>query len=201
MAFVTPYVAVFVAFVIYPIGYGLWLGSDPASYRALFSDPVYPRTVVNTLLYLLFGAPDLSFTQFMVETLSVVMFALVMVWLRVDGHQRRAMRVAIRDALLAALCGFAILLLLLKILERPLDGRLGAFFADHAATLAHGRNIVNVILVDFRGLDTLGEISVVMAAGVAVLALLAGARAASPRIKLDAPPPPTAAPAEQQAAP
>src|SRR5262249_49417478 len=55
LAFVTPYVAVFVAFVIYPIGYGLWLGSDPASYRALFADPVYPRTVVNTLLYLLFG--------------------------------------------------------------------------------------------------------------------------------------------------
>src|SRR6201985_1817545 len=54
-AFVTPYVAIFVAFVIYPIGYGLWLGSDPASYRALFDDPVYPRTVVNTLLYLLFG--------------------------------------------------------------------------------------------------------------------------------------------------
>src|SRR5690349_25138474 len=55
LAFVTPYVAVFVAFVIYPIGYGLWLGSDPASYRALFGDPVYPRTVMNTLLYLLFG--------------------------------------------------------------------------------------------------------------------------------------------------
>ena len=50
LAFVTPYVAVFVAFVIYPIGYGLWLGSDPASYRALFGDPVYPRTVVNTLV-------------------------------------------------------------------------------------------------------------------------------------------------------
>src|SRR5260370_4303624 len=55
LAFGTPYVAIFVAFVIYPIGYGLWLGSDPASYRALFGDPVYPRTVVNTLLYLLFG--------------------------------------------------------------------------------------------------------------------------------------------------
>lgn len=55
LAFAAPYAAVFLAFVIYPIGYGLWLGSDPASYRALFSDPVYPRTVVNTLLYLLFG--------------------------------------------------------------------------------------------------------------------------------------------------
>jgi len=55
VAFATPYVAVFLAFVIYPVFYGLWLGSNPASYRALFADPVYPRTVVNTLLYLLFG--------------------------------------------------------------------------------------------------------------------------------------------------
>jgi multiple sugar transport system permease protein len=55
LAFVTPYVAIFIAFVIYPVSYGLWLGSNPASYRALFGDPVYPRTVVNTLLYLLFG--------------------------------------------------------------------------------------------------------------------------------------------------
>ena len=55
LAFATPYVAVFLAFVIYPICYGLWLGSDPASYRALFADPVYPRTVVNTLIYLLVG--------------------------------------------------------------------------------------------------------------------------------------------------
>ena len=54
-AFATPYAAVFLVFVVYPIGYGLWLGSDPASYRALFADPVYPRTVTNTLLYLLFG--------------------------------------------------------------------------------------------------------------------------------------------------
>ena len=55
IAFAAPYVAVFLAFVIYPISYGLWLGSDPASYKALFADPIYPRTVVNTLLYLLFG--------------------------------------------------------------------------------------------------------------------------------------------------
>lgn len=54
-AFATPYAAVFSLFVVYPVGYGLWLGSDPASYRALFADPVYLRTVTNTLLYLLFG--------------------------------------------------------------------------------------------------------------------------------------------------
>jgi multiple sugar transport system permease protein len=52
-AFATPYVAVFLAFVLYPVGYGLWLGSDPATYRQLFADPVYPSAVVNTLIYLL----------------------------------------------------------------------------------------------------------------------------------------------------
>src|SRR5690349_1190155 len=53
LAFVTPYIVVFVAFVIYPICYGLWLGSDPASYRHLFADPVYPSALRNTLIYLL----------------------------------------------------------------------------------------------------------------------------------------------------
>ena len=52
VAFTLPYVAVFLAFVVYPIAYGLWLGSDPASYAALFADPVYLRTVVNTLIFL-----------------------------------------------------------------------------------------------------------------------------------------------------
>ncbi len=55
IAFVLPYVAVFLAFVVYPVGYGLWLGHDPASYRALFADPIYTATVVNTLLFLAIG--------------------------------------------------------------------------------------------------------------------------------------------------
>ncbi|MBV9736278.1 MAG: sugar ABC transporter permease [Acidisphaera sp.] len=54
-AFVLPYIAVFLAFVIYPVGYGIWLGSGAASYRALFSDPIYVRTVINTLVYLAIG--------------------------------------------------------------------------------------------------------------------------------------------------
>jgi multiple sugar transport system permease protein len=55
LAFATPYAAVFVAFVLYPVAYGLWLGSDPASYRQLFADPVYPSAVVNTLIFLFFA--------------------------------------------------------------------------------------------------------------------------------------------------
>jgi multiple sugar transport system permease protein len=53
LAFATPYAAVFFAFVLYPVGYGLWLGSDPASYLQLFADPVFPSAIVNTLIYLL----------------------------------------------------------------------------------------------------------------------------------------------------
>ncbi len=55
VAFVLPYVAVLLAFVVYPVGYGLWLGHDPASYQALFADPIYKETVVNTLLFLAIG--------------------------------------------------------------------------------------------------------------------------------------------------
>ena len=55
IAFVIPYVAVFLAFVAYPVVYGLWLGHDPALYAELFADPIYQRTVVNTVLYLVIG--------------------------------------------------------------------------------------------------------------------------------------------------
>ena len=53
--FVLPYIAVFLLFVVYPVGYGIYLGSDPASYVALFNDPIYAETVVNTLLFLAVG--------------------------------------------------------------------------------------------------------------------------------------------------
>ena len=55
LAFLVPYAAVFVLFVVYPVRYGLWLGHRPSSYAALFADPIYLRTVVNTLIYLAVG--------------------------------------------------------------------------------------------------------------------------------------------------
>jgi multiple sugar transport system permease protein len=55
VAFVIPYIGVFLAFVVYPVFYGLWMGSKPALYTELFSDPIYQQTVVNTLLFLAFG--------------------------------------------------------------------------------------------------------------------------------------------------
>jgi len=55
VAFVVPYIGVFLAFVIYPAFYGLWMGSDPALYTEVFSDPIYLNTVFNTLIFLAFG--------------------------------------------------------------------------------------------------------------------------------------------------
>ena len=55
IAFVVPYIALFLAFVAYPVVYGLWMGRNPSLYFELFSDPIYERTVVNTVLYLAIG--------------------------------------------------------------------------------------------------------------------------------------------------
>ncbi len=55
LAFLVPYFATFLLFVVYPIAYGLWMGSDPALYIQLFSDPIYQETVVNTLIFVIVG--------------------------------------------------------------------------------------------------------------------------------------------------
>lgn len=124
------------------------------------------------LLFMLLGAPDLAFTQFMVETLSVVILALVMTRLRLAVSERRAAGQKVLDVAISSACGIGFGLLLLKITQLPFDATLSRFFEAHSLAIAHGRNIVNVIIVDFRGLDTLGEIAVVMIAGLAILALI-----------------------------
>jgi multicomponent Na+:H+ antiporter subunit A len=124
------------------------------------------------LIFILFGAPDLGFTQLMVEILSVVILALVMTRLSLDARDPRPFEDLLRDGTLALVIGVAATALLLKILEGTFDPRLSEFFAANSYAAAHGRNIVNVILVDFRGLDTLGEITVVMTAGIAILTLI-----------------------------
>ena len=55
VAFIFPYAGLFLAFVAYPVLYGLWLGRDPSLYFELMSEPIYQRTVVNTILYLGIG--------------------------------------------------------------------------------------------------------------------------------------------------
>jgi multicomponent Na+:H+ antiporter subunit A len=124
------------------------------------------------VIYMLAGAPDLSFTQFMVETLSVVILTLVMTRLSLGERDHRPARQMVAHGALAGLVGLGFTLVLLAVVAVPFDRRLTDFYDAYARTIAHGRNIVNVIIVDFRGLDTLGEIAVVMITGVCILALV-----------------------------
>jgi multicomponent Na+:H+ antiporter subunit A len=132
------------------------------------------------LLFVFYGAPDLGFTQFMVEIVSVVILALVMTRLRLDARDPRPLEDFARDGAVAVFGGLAVTLLLFRVLEQPFNAALSDFFERASLPLAHGRNVVNVILVDYRGLDTLGEISVVMTAGIAILALIRSQRRPAP---------------------
>jgi len=102
----------------------------------------------------------------------VVILALVMTRLPLDQRDRREFEDLARDGTLAVVCGAGVSLLLMVVLSGSLDTRLSDLFTATSVPIAHGHNIVNVILVDYRGLDTLGEISVVLGAGIAVMALL-----------------------------
>lgn len=124
------------------------------------------------LLFLLFGAPDLAFTQFMIETLSVVILALVMTRLKLTPRDHRPLSEKIPDAVIAIACGLGFSLYLLKVTQGRFDTALTDFFNLYSKTLAHGANVVNVIIVDFRGTDTLGEIAVVMVTGLAILSII-----------------------------
>lgn len=128
------------------------------------------------LIFLLNGAPDLAFTQLMVEVLSVAVLTLVMTKLRLDIRDHRPFEDWGRDGVIALFCGAGVSLMLMLVLNGTLDTRLSDLFTATSVPIAHGANIVNVILVDYRGFDTLGEISVVMTAGIAILALLRRAR-------------------------
>ncbi|MBH0237101.1 putative monovalent cation/H+ antiporter subunit A [Methylobrevis albus] len=124
------------------------------------------------LIFMLFGAPDLSFTQFMVETLSVVILTLAMTRLNLAERDHRPSSQRLLDGTIAITCGAGFGLILLAVTQQAFDRRLTDFFDAYSRTIAHGRNVVNVIIVDFRGLDTLGEIAVVMITGLAILAVV-----------------------------
>jgi multicomponent Na+:H+ antiporter subunit A len=124
-----------------------------------------------SLFYMLHGAPDVAMTQILVDILTVIFFMLAFQRLPQLGEfSGRFARY--RDAVLATSFGLIIGLLTYFGMTSTTRSPISIFFAENSVAEAHGRNIVNVILVDFRALDTLGEISVLGAAGLGVYALL-----------------------------
>jgi multicomponent K+:H+ antiporter subunit A len=126
------------------------------------------------------SAPDLALTQIIVEVVTLVLLLLGLRWLPkrielVDDAHRHTLRARARrarDVIVAAIAGAGFCAVTYAVLTRPSMVDLPAYFLKHSLTQAAGRNVVNVILVDFRGFDTFGEITVVGIVALAVYALL-----------------------------
>lgn len=123
------------------------------------------------LLFVCYGAPDVAMTQFLVETLTVILFVLVFYHLP-ETRQLSRRRDRIRDAGVATSVGAIMSVLVLIAAQVDFFPSISDYYTEHSVSEAHGRNVVNVILVDFRGLDTLGEITVLTVAGIGVFSLL-----------------------------
>ncbi|WP_418886507.1 hydrogen gas-evolving membrane-bound hydrogenase subunit E [Halapricum desulfuricans] len=134
------------------------------------------------IFYILGDAPDLALTQLLIETLVLVLFLLVLDKLPpFYGEARRS--VIARDAIASGIVGITVFLTVLVTTGANPDQRIANFFLERGGVPAEhgtwildhggGANIVNVILVDFRAFDTLGEISVIAMAALSVITLVA----------------------------
>ncbi|MBL8225799.1 MAG: monovalent cation/H+ antiporter subunit A [Chromatiales bacterium] len=129
--------------------------------------------LVVTLTFGVLSAPDLALTQLLVEVVSIVLLLLALRCLPQTGSREVPDGRHGRDLVLAIAAGVGVAALLFAVLTRPVDSIAGYYLAN-AVPGAAGSNAVNVIIVDFRGFDTLGEITVLGVAGLLVAALLAG---------------------------
>jgi multicomponent K+:H+ antiporter subunit A len=151
-----------------------------AKYHRLAAVIMVGSTGLATVLtFAWFAAPDLALTQLTVEVVTMVLFLLGLRWLprfhEWDDTRRKTLRARARrtrDAIIAALAGAGVAALAFAALTRPSATRLSTYFIENALPQGGGRNIVNVILVDFRAFDTFGEITVVSIVAIIVYAVL-----------------------------
>ncbi len=123
------------------------------------------------LIFAIFSAPDLAITQILVETLTVVLFAWVVHKLP-EYRNLSSRRSKMIDASVAGFAGLIATLLVLKSKSVTLGPRMSETLAEMSYPQGFGSNVVNVILVDFRALDTWGEIVVLAVAALGAWALL-----------------------------
>lgn len=122
-------------------------------------------------IFMLYGAPDLAITQILVETLTLILLAVVI--FRLPEFKNLSSTVTRwRDIVISVAFGGIMTLSVLGANMVQLHPPISKYFAENSYELAHGKNVVNVILVDYRALDTLGEITVLAVAALGVWALL-----------------------------
>ena len=150
--------------------------------------------LMTCITFVWFSAPDLALTQLVVEVVTTVLILLGLRWLprRIEGvsplagSQERARLRRLRDLVLAVLVGGGMAVLSYAMLTRPTPNFISSFYLSRAMPEGGGTNVVNVMLVDFRGFDTLGEITVLVAVALAVFALLRRFRPPRESIQLPA---------------
>jgi multicomponent Na+:H+ antiporter subunit A len=124
------------------------------------------------ILFLLYSGPDLAMVQFAIETLTVILFVLVIYQLPKFTKSNYPIHSNLVNIIVSVAGGLMMTGLMLLTSAIPSNSELAEFYMQNSLSLAKGRNVVNVILVDFRGLDTMGEITVLMIAAIGVFALL-----------------------------
>jgi len=136
--------------------------------------------LMTSLLFARFSAPDLALTQLLVEIVTVILLLLAMYYLPQAAPAESSLARRSRDAVLGAMSGLGVAALCYSMLTRPADS-ISSYHLTESKPGGGGTNVVNVILVDFRGFDTLGEITVLGIAAVGILALLTGLLLRGPR--------------------
>lgn len=121
------------------------------------------------IIFLFYGAPDVSMTQFLIETLTVVLFVLILH--RLPSFVQKTKFEGFGYVAVSVVFGLVMTYILLMVTEYPLESELRSIFAQQAYPFGKGRNVVNVILVDFRQLDTMGEIVVLGIAAIGIFAM------------------------------
>ncbi|ASQ45747.1 hydrogen gas-evolving membrane-bound hydrogenase subunit E [Legionella clemsonensis] len=127
------------------------------------------------LFFLVNAAPDVAMTQVLVETLFVIIFALTLyksqkipsLETQTESQLFKILRLGIAISM-----GLIFTILLMAVISSPINNKLNQYFINNSVTLGHGRNIVNVILIDFRALDTMGEVIVLVIAALGIHGLL-----------------------------
>ncbi|MBG9757439.1 cation:proton antiporter [Lysinibacillus sphaericus] len=124
------------------------------------------------LFFVIFNAPDLALTQLVIETISVALFLMAFYHLPKLGKREERMRFQLNRAVVSITIGAMVTLVALSAHSQKLIPSISKYYEETVYSLAGGGNIVNVILVDYRGFDTLFEITVLGIAGMAILAMI-----------------------------
>ncbi|MBD8685948.1 MULTISPECIES: monovalent cation/H+ antiporter subunit A [unclassified Rhizobium] len=146
--------------------------------------------LVTCLTFVWLSAPDLAITQLLVEIVTMVLILLGLRWLpkrevKVDNNSELPAQLRRgRDFMLAVFCGIGMSVIAFAVMTLPVPNTIANYFLENAYTQGGGTNVVNVILVDFRGFDTMGEIAVLAIVGLTVFALLRRFRPAHESIGL-----------------